>query len=285
MTNLADRAGSAEDDLLAILEQLRAENKRLRQENADLKIALENTAEHGDLLELDLHNAKVTLEAEIAVRRKAEATLKALLETISRQKSDLEIIVQTLMEHGDILDTQWYQKFHEVNVQVGTDSLTQIANRRRFNNYLEQQWQQMLELHHPLSVIMCDIDAFKCYNDAYGHLAGDDCLKKIAVAFCKGLQRPGDLGARYGGEEFVALLPQTDLEGASIVAHRIQSSIRNLQLPHCASPVCSTVTVSMGLASTIPGAGETSSSLIQLADRRLYEAKRRGKNCIVSSNT
>lgn len=220
----------------------------------------------------------------MSVRRKAEATLKALLETISHQKTDLEIIVQKLIEHGDILDTQWYQKFHEIDVQAGTDSLTQIANRRRFNNYLEQQWQQMLELQRPLSVIMCDIDAFKCYNDTYGHLAGDNCLKQIAVAFCQALQQPGDLGARYGGEEFVALLPQTDLERATLVARRIQSFVRDLQLPHRASPVYSIVTVSMGVASTIPQACETASSLIQRADRRLYDAKRHGKNCIVNSN-
>ncbi|NJK99835.1 MAG: diguanylate cyclase [Spirulinaceae cyanobacterium RM2_2_10] len=270
-------------ELPAHLAPLLQEIECLRKENADLRIALSNTAEHGDLIEAELYETNCKLKAEIAVRVRAESTLNTLLEMLTRQKSDLEIIVQTLMEHGDLLDTQWYEKLHEVVLQAGIDSLTQIPNRRRFDDYFERQWQQMRQERLPLSIIMCDIDAFKSYNDTYGHLAGDACLKQIAEAFCKCLQHPSDLAARYGGEEFIALLPQTDLDKAVIVAQRMQQIIRDLQIPHRSSPVAQTVTVSMGVACTIPDPTLSMSHLLQQADVRLYAAKRQGKDRIVST--
>jgi diguanylate cyclase (GGDEF)-like protein len=272
----------ASPDIYAMMEALRLENQRLCQENQDLQAALATTAEHGDLIQAELYNTNRRLKLEVEERLKAEATLKVMVNVITRQKEDLEIIVQTLMDHGDVLDKQWHQKFQEASQQADIDGLTQIPNRRRFDQYFTQQWKQMARERSPLAVIMCDIDAFKVYNDSYGHLAGDTCLQQIATALCRCLQRPGDMIARYGGEEFIALLPQTNLEGATMVAQRMQEIISSLQIPHRSSPVAPVVTVSMGVASTVPNANLPMDHLLQLADDRLYQAKRRGKNRIVN---
>ena len=270
--------------LTAQIQQLQAENQRLRQENQDLRIALATTAEHGDFVEAELYKANQKLASEIEVRAKAEATLQALFEVVSRQKNDLEIIVQTLIEHGDTLDIQWQQKFRDVTHQAGIDSLTQIPNRRQFSQYLQQQWQHLQEEQLPLGIILGDIDAFKCYNDTYGHLAGDACLQKVALAFSTSLQHSEDLAARYGGEEFVAILPRTDLSGAVRVAQRIQARVQRLQIPHDHSLTAAFVTISLGVASQIPQADRQPNHLLHQADARLYEAKRCGKNCIVSTD-
>ncbi len=270
--------------LTAQIQQLQAENQRLRQESQDLRIALATTAEHGDFVEAELYKANQKLASEIEVRAKAEATLQALFEVISRQKNDLEIIVQTLIEHGDTLDIQWQQKFRDVTHQAGIDSLTQIPNRRQFSQYLQQQWQHLQEEQLPLGIILGDIDAFKCYNDTYGHLAGDACLQKVALAFSTSLQHSEDLAARYGGEEFVAILPHTDLPGAVRVARRIQARVQRLQIPHDHSLAAAFVTISLGVASQIPQADRQPNHLLHQADTRLYEAKRCGKNCIVSTD-
>jgi len=275
---------SVDTDLKRLVAQLQTENQQLRQVNTDLKIALSTITEHGDLIEAELHDANRRLESEMAVRIRAEATLKTLVDMISRQKTDLEIIVHTLMEHGDVLDNQWYQKFNLASQEAGIDGLTQIPNRRRFDEYLNQQWHQLAQARSPLAVILCDIDSFKAYNDTYGHLAGDACLCQVANALEQCLQSPKDLVARYGGEEFVVLLPQTDLPGATSVARRIQRVIRALQIPHLSSSAEPVVTVSIGVASLIPDPSEGIMQVIRLADDRLYQAKRLGKDRIVTAS-
>lgn len=267
----------------SLLEQLHHENQRLRQENSDLKIALSTTAEHGDIVESELHSTNIKLQAEVVERLKVEATLKTLVEMITRQKDDLEIIVQTIMEHGDILDTQWQQKFCTAMVQVDIDGLTQIANRRRFDEYFDQKWQQMAKSQNCLTVIMIDIDCFKPYNDTYGHQAGDRSLVQVADALRQCLNHPEDLVARYGGEEFVALLPGTDSAGAMKVAERMHQAALNLQIPHISSTILPIVTLSIGVASTTPNPSALREDLIRLADENLYQAKRLGKNRIVST--
>lgn len=159
-----------------------------------------------------------------------------------------------------------------------TDGLTQIANRRCFNETLEQEWQRLRREQQPLSLILCDIDYFKQYNDCYGHLAGDTCLQQVAQIITKCINRPADLTARYGGEEFAIILPNTDQEGAVIVAKTIQATLQSLQIPHVGSTVATYITLSVGISCLIPTLNCSFLELIAAADTALYQAKRQGRN-------
>jgi two-component system, cell cycle response regulator len=158
------------------------------------------------------------------------------------------------------------------------DGLTQIPNRRCFDRVLQQEWKRLRREQAPLSLILCDIDFFKLYNDHYGHLAGDDCLKQVAQAIQQSVHRPADLAARYGGEEFAVILPGTSAEGAFQVAAQIQAALAKLSLPHGRSLVSRTVTVSMGVATLTPALEFSPEELIGAADRALYSAKSEGRN-------
>ncbi|WP_416669933.1 diguanylate cyclase [Egbenema bharatensis] len=271
-----------EQSLLAEIERLRQENEQLRQMNQDLSISLFTTAEHGDLIEAELHETNLRLKEEVKERMRAESTLHALVEMILREKDDLETIVQTIMEHGDVVDRQWENKLTEVTELANCDSLTHIANRRRFDEYLDQQWQQMSRSHLPLSAILCDVDHFKDYNDTYGHLQGDHCLQQIAQILSQQINRPADLLARYGGEEFAVVLPQTSLRGALQVAEKLRVAVRECQIPHCQSEIDSVITISVGAACVVPTLCGTPALLMDQADRALYLAKQHGKNQVMS---
>ncbi|WP_052055570.1 response regulator [Myxosarcina sp. GI1] len=158
------------------------------------------------------------------------------------------------------------------------DELTQISNRRSFDDYFYREWLRMFEARQPLSLIFCDVDYFKKFNDCYGHPAGDDCLRQVAKTISNAVRRPGDLAARYGGEEFAVILPNTDINGAIQVATNIQREIRNLELVHKASEVSEYVTLSMGICSEIPNIELPPSTLITKADRALYRAKKLGRD-------
>ncbi|HSM82799.1 MAG TPA: diguanylate cyclase [Nodosilinea sp.] len=158
------------------------------------------------------------------------------------------------------------------------DGLTQVANRRRFEQYLDQEWRRMSREHGPLAVIMADIDYFKGFNDRYGHQAGDNCLRLIARTLSRAAKRPGDLVARYGGEEFVIVLPNTDLKGAESVAEDIRLLVRSHRIAHEGSEIAKVVTMSLGVASTQPGPGSSPTSLIKQADDALYLAKHQGRD-------
>jgi diguanylate cyclase (GGDEF)-like protein len=160
------------------------------------------------------------------------------------------------------------------------DGLTQISNRRLFDERLLHEWSRMKREQLPLSLILCDVDYFKQYNDTYGHQVGDECLQDVAKAIALATRRPADLAARYGGEEFIALLPNTDLTGAIEVARAIQTHIKHLQRPHERSQVSQYVTASMGIASTIPTKATTPEQLLLEVDRALYQAKREGRDRI-----
>ena len=158
------------------------------------------------------------------------------------------------------------------------DGLTQIANRRRFDDILERDWHRCMRSNAYLSLVLMDIDHFKLFNDHYGHQAGDDCLRKVAEAMVKGCMRETDLVARYGGEEFVAVLPDTDHDGALVVADRMRNFVSSLDIPHAHSSAAAYVTMSQGVVSMIPRKHMTVKQFIENADQCLYEAKDSGRN-------
>ena len=158
------------------------------------------------------------------------------------------------------------------------DGLTQVANRRCFDARLKAEWRRLAREQQPLSLIMFDVDKFKLYNDYYGHLAGDDCLMRIAQTVQQTIHRPADLVARYGGEEFLILLPNTDLAGAIKVAQSIQQVIHALAIPHLQSDVKNIITVSLGITSRIPIWNIRPDTLIASADKALYHAKQNGRD-------
>lgn len=160
-----------------------------------------------------------------------------------------------------------------------TDGLTQLANRRRFDDYLRDMWHQHQRKRTPISLVLADVDFFKRYNDRYGHLAGDDCLAAVGRVLSHTVRRSADLVARYGGEEFAVVLPQTDQGEALIIARRIGREIERLQLDHQGSPF-GIVTVSLGVASLPGSSEEPPGALVFAADQALYRAKAKGRNCV-----
>jgi len=166
--------------------------------------------------------------------------------------------------------------------QATIDTLTTIANRRRFDEFLLQSWRQMQRELEPLSVIMIDIDYFKPFNDCYGHAGGDECLKKVAIEMQKIIARPTDLLARYGGEEFVCILPATALEGAEHIAENLRLAIESLAITHKESDISDVITISLGIATTIPSPEQLLSNFMNSADHALYQAKKAGRNRFVA---
>jgi diguanylate cyclase (GGDEF)-like protein len=197
-------------------------------------------------LHLRLSHLTQTLQQEIQHRRAAEAALQSANQKLQRL--------------------------------AYLDGLTQIANRRQFDEQLIVEWQKMRQAHLPLSLILCDIDYFKQYNDTYGHLVGDDCLRAVATAIATAAHRPAHLAVRYGGEEFAVLLPSTSLEGAIELVKVIQTHIKRLQLLHRRSQVSQYVTASFGVASIIPTENDTPEQLLAQVDRALYQAKIEGRD-------
>jgi two-component system chemotaxis family response regulator WspR len=160
------------------------------------------------------------------------------------------------------------------------DGLTGLANRRYFNERYAEEWARAARNKKPVALIMLDVDRFKSFNDHYGHLGGDDCLKQIAAAIKNMMSRPGDLVARYGGEEFIVLLPDTALDGAAYLAEKIRIAVEKRAIPHEVSDISPYVTISLGVAGIIPDPGTDPNTLIELADQCLYRAKNLGRNQI-----
>jgi diguanylate cyclase (GGDEF)-like protein len=263
----ASQAGEKDDEL----SRLRLELDRLQKSNQGLQITLLSSNERGDFLKDHLDRLSASLAAEVRDRQAAEEKLQKLIQAVTREKGDLEILVQILMDQGD--------ESAEEGEKARIDGLTQIANRRRFDEFLLQEWGRHIRMQQPLSLLLCDVDHFKLYNDGQGHQAGDECLKGVARAISQ-CYRAGDLVARYGGEEFAIVLAQTNRAGAVQVAERVRSAVAAIALPHPASPICGWVTVSVGVGSTTPQPhGPTDArALIEEADRHLYLAKRLGRN-------
>ncbi|MEY3867824.1 MAG: hypothetical protein RLZZ338_1715 [Cyanobacteriota bacterium] len=181
-----------------------------------------------------------------------------------------------------IHQSRLYEKLKKANQELqrlaSLDGLTKVANRRCFDEYLNTEWLKLQPQKYPLSLILCDVDYFKLYNDNYGHQAGDECLKQVANTMGDIVSRPGDLVARYGGEEFAIVLPNTDQKGAMNVAEKIREEIKNLHIEHRASAVCDRVTLSLGISTLIPSVESSPEMLIQAADQALYQAKKQGRD-------
>jgi len=164
------------------------------------------------------------------------------------------------------------------------DGLTEISNRRRFEEVFHKEWARAARNNSPCSLAMIDVDFFKQYNDHFGHAMGDLILQKIAKALERGLKRPGDLLARYGGEEFVVILPETDCNAAATVGQRLLRQVVDLNIPHPYSQAASHVSVSIGLVTTLPEDDQTRAQIfLMTADQNLYLAKQNGRNRVVSS--
>ena len=169
--------------------------------------------------------------------------------------------------------------FAQVHYLANMDGLTGIGNRRYLDNFLEQQWQKLAKRHQYLSLVLCDIDFFKQYNDTYGHLRGDECLKEVAKLIEKVIKRDTDLAARYGGEEFALVLPQTNHQGCQVLVAHLQTIFKQAQIPHRSSLIQPHLTLSIGSATMVPSPNLVPKELIDRADRALFKAKRAGRNC------
>jgi diguanylate cyclase (GGDEF)-like protein len=223
------------------------------------------------------------------VASNADALLAMMRTISSRSRHDLETLdseVQRLKGYTAALD-QTRRQLLETNQQLERlstlDTLTGLANRRRFDESLGQEWRRAARDGVPLSLIFCDIDFFKGYNDSYGHLAGDECLVRVAEVLRSTFNRPGDLAARYGGEEFVLVLADTNEEGAVRLAEKLRTKIEDLAIPHRGSPIGSRLTISLGVATVVPTPRGGAEELIARADAALYAAKQEGRNRVRTS--
>lgn len=183
--------------------------------------------------------------------------------------------------------TQLHRKLQKANDELRrialTDALTGLFNRRSLDDMLEREWYRCIRNEEPLSLIMCDVDCFKQFNDTYGHPAGDRCLQQVGQVIRSSIRWTVDIGARYGGEEFAIVLPNTTLADAITVAERIRSGVQQLHIPHTGTMVKDEVyvTLSLGINTVSPLASWTIDSFIQEADRNLYQAKKLGRNRVV----
>ncbi|MCS6960251.1 MAG: diguanylate cyclase [Pseudanabaenaceae cyanobacterium SKYGB_i_bin29] len=235
------------------LMELRAENQMLRQQVEHL------TQENQTLREMERH----LLEA---------------LELALMERYDLETMLEVMVSHADTVEQELFSAISRAWEAAGIDELTQLPNRRQLLEYLDRIWRQMMRQGLPLSLLVCDVDHFKSFNDFYGHQAGDECLQQVAQAIAQSIRRPIDLASRYGGEEFVVVLPNTPLQGAWQVAESMRMAVKYLAIPHAGSSVTDRVTISVGLATQVPQRGTLPMALLQKADKALFQAKRLGRD-------
>ena len=206
---------------------------------------------------------------------------------IGRLKAELQA-KNARLEQQLIEREKMEKKLLDLNEQLSKlaalDSLTQIANRRRFEEFFAREWQRGQRDKQPLSLIICDIDYFKLYNDSLGHQSGDACLQKVARTILNTVMRPADLVARYGGEEFAVILPQTPAQNALQVAQTIRQKVSKLAIPHPKSQVSDYVSLSLGVSSVIPEPKYTRKQLLVTADKALYQAKKQGRDRAILTN-
>ena len=214
--------------------------------------------------------------------------LEAQHRMLQQANRELALLNEQLQDYSHSLEQKVAERTAELECAnkelrrlANLDGLTLLANRRRFDEYLQQEWLRLAREGNQLSLIMCDIDHFKAYNDTYGHQIGDECLKQVAAALKHASRRPADLAARYGGEEFSLILPNTDIAGMQYLARSLQQAIHELAIEHAQSSVSPYVTLSIGMSNTIPQHERRAEELVEAADQALYEAKAAGRNRIV----
>lgn len=210
----------------------------------------------------------------VLARINTHLTIKKLRQSLQVQNQQLQQEIQQRQ--------QAEAKLQKANAQLKRlatlDSLTEVANRHRFDEYFKMVWRIARREQWVLSLILCDVDYFKLYNDTKGHQAGDKCLYQVAQAIKQVAKRPADLVARYGGEEFAVILPNTPAKGALQVTQFIQSALKQLGLTHPRSPINDLVTLSMGVSSTVPCDQFSPETLLTVADQALYRAKEMGRD-------
>ncbi|NET16544.1 MAG: diguanylate cyclase, partial [Okeania sp. SIO1H6] len=257
--------------------------------NLPIVRALHGETVRDDNIEIHQGDRRIAIEAFGTPVYDKQGKIKYAITTfqdITERKQAEKILSdynQTLQQQVAQRTAQLEQANQELLRIANLDGLTQIPNRRSFDQYLAVEWRRHLREQQFLSLIMIDIDYFKRYNDHYGHQGGDDCLIRVAQAISQVPQRPTDLVARYGGEEFAVILSNTNIEGAFTIAEFIRQAIASLFIPHAQSEVSQFVTLSLGVASIIPNFEDTAEDLIGLADEALYEAKRQGRDRVICS--
>jgi diguanylate cyclase (GGDEF)-like protein len=214
------------------------------------------------------------LSSQIAISLENAEFYRALERVVDQRTAELVKVNKALQVANKRLETL-----------SNSDGLTQIANRRFFDPFIKREWKRHQRMQRDFSLILCDIDYFKQFNDTYGHLEGDQCLRLIAQAIAQAVNRPSDLVARYGGEEFAIVLLETDLEGVRNVVKKIQTHIAALKIPHRESVVSNYVTLSLGALHTVPQCAESAKDALRTADRALYSAKSQGRNRAIFTQT
>lgn len=191
-------------------------------------------------------------------------------------KFQLEEKTYFVLSHYNITERKLAEE--KVSDLSRIDGLTNIPNRRYFDEFFNDEWNRCLRLNMPISLALIDIDYFKSLNDTYGHQAGDECLKKIAAVLQDFAKRPSDICARYGGDEFILLLGNTDLETSKVMVNKLLNAIRELKIPNINSPIIPTITASIGVATMYPDNKITKEDLLKSADKALYTVKELGSN-------
>jgi diguanylate cyclase (GGDEF)-like protein/PAS domain S-box-containing protein len=211
---------------------------------------------------------------DITERKEAERRIQRALDDLERSRREIEETNRRLAESN-----------RELQRMTRRDGLTNIANRRSFDEYLALEWNRAARDRRPLSLLMIDVDHFKAYNDRYGHPAGDDCLRRVAEALERQLGRSIDIVARYGGEEFAVVLPETPRVGAVNIGERLRHAVEELDLPHAESPTAGHVTISVGAATMIPHPGDSAEVIVSASDAALYSAKQNGRNRVCTAGS
>ena len=218
------------------------------------------------------------LKRELAERQRAEAALNDERAQLEARVQERTAVLEARNRELNVTRIQLQEANAQLLKLVSIDGLTGIANRRHFDEVFAREVRRCLRERQPLSLILCDIDGFKRFNDTYGHARGDDTLKRVAQAVDKTFRRAGDLAARYGGEEFAIVLPGIEARRAWLFADRLRRNIWRLAIPNAVSPVADRVTISAGVATALPDRIYAIEELIQAADTALYRAKGNGRN-------